>query len=254
MAGRLWTQEELIVTLALYRALPFGRMYKTNPEIIALAATLRRTPSSVAFKLVNFASFDPELRERGVKGMANVGKADREVWDRYADDWGTLAGESERILIRWNGASHSSIEDEEPITDYAGQERQATVRVRIGQNLFRNSVLRDYRFRCCISDLAIPELLNASHILPWSKKPQERLNPRNGLCLNATLDRAFDRGLMTILPTLTVRLGGEIKRASDSPFVQETFLRFEGRQINRPERFPPDPDFLAYHNSEIFRP
>lgn len=41
-------------------------------------------------------------------------------------------------------------------------------------------------------------LLNASHIIPWSVDVQNRLNPRNGLCLNAILDRAFDRGLMTI--------------------------------------------------------
>jgi len=38
----------------------------------------------------------------------------------------------------------------------------------------------------------------ASHIVPWAEDERNRLNPRNGLCLNALHDRAFDRHLMWI--------------------------------------------------------
>ncbi|SUA24417.1 Uncharacterised protein [Neisseria gonorrhoeae] len=43
-----------------------------------------------------------------------------------------------------------------------------------------------------------PELLVASHIKPWREDKDNRLNPRNGLCLNALHDKAFDRGLLGI--------------------------------------------------------
>ena len=43
----------------------------------------------------------------------------------------------------------------------------------------------------------VPELLNASHIIPWSKDIARRADPCNGIALNALYDRAFDRGLIT---------------------------------------------------------
>jgi putative restriction endonuclease len=60
---RLWTRDELILAINLYSKLPFGKMHSRNPEVINLAKFINRTPGSVAFKLVNFASFDPNLKE-----------------------------------------------------------------------------------------------------------------------------------------------------------------------------------------------
>jgi len=53
--------------------------------------------------------------------------------------------------------------------------------------------LRDKKFQVLngISDIANVELLNASHIIPWRVDSTNRLNPRNGICLNALHDRAF---------------------------------------------------------------
>ena len=39
------------------------------------------------------------------------------------------------------------------------------VRVRRVQGFFRASVLASYEFRCAVTGLAVPELLNASHIV-----------------------------------------------------------------------------------------
>jgi putative restriction endonuclease len=50
----------------------------------------------------------------------------------------------------------------------------------VKQYFFRQMVLASYAYRCCITGLAIPELLNASHIVPWAADPKNRLNPRNG--------------------------------------------------------------------------
>ena len=81
-------------------------------------------------------------------------------------------------------------------------ERETIVKTRVNQELFRSAVLSSYDDACCITGIDLPPLLVASHIVPWSKDPRERLNPRNGLCLNALHDRAFDRGLISVDPEL----------------------------------------------------
>jgi len=53
---------------------------------------------------------------------------------------------------------------------------------------------------------SIPELLIASHIIPWARDDKNRMNPANGLCLNALHDKAFDKGLITITPDFVVRI------------------------------------------------
>ena len=75
----LWTREELILAINLYCKLPFGRLHRANPDIIHLAKLIHRTPSAVALKLVNFASFDPSLRARGIKGASNASKLDSQI-------------------------------------------------------------------------------------------------------------------------------------------------------------------------------
>lgn len=65
---RLWTREELILAINLYCKIPFGKLHRNNPDIIKLAKLIDRTPNTVSYKLVNFASFDPSLEARGIKG------------------------------------------------------------------------------------------------------------------------------------------------------------------------------------------
>lgn len=65
---------------------------------------------------------------------------------------------------------------------------------------FRRSVLASYNFRCCFTNIAIPDLLIAGHIIPWSIESEHRTNPANSLCLNALHYKAFDKGLMIITP------------------------------------------------------
>lgn len=79
----LWTRDELILAVNLYCKLPFGKMHKSNPEIIRFASLIGRTPSSIALKLGNFASFDPTLKARGIKGASNASKLDKIIWDEF---------------------------------------------------------------------------------------------------------------------------------------------------------------------------
>ena len=56
MRGKSWTREEMILAFNLYLKLPFGKINARNSEIIELAQIINRSPSSVALRLVNYAS------------------------------------------------------------------------------------------------------------------------------------------------------------------------------------------------------
>lgn len=70
---------------------------------------------------------------------------------------------------------------------------------RVGQDLFRNALLDYWQGRCCVTGLAVPELLRASHIKPWARCDfdEERLDVFNGLLLAPHLDALFDGGWVT---------------------------------------------------------
>ncbi|MFN6258633.1 HNH endonuclease [Microcystis sp.] len=134
-------------------------------------------------------------------------------------------------------------------------ETEAIRKVRIGQNFFRKTILALYNYRCCITGNPIPLLLTASHILPWSQFPEQRLNPHNGLCLARTHDTAFDRGLISFDEDLRLIIGHEIeKKAQDqgSETLELNFINYRGKTLNVPDRFSPDLDFLNYHRYHIF--
>ena len=66
-----------------------------------------------------------------------------------------------------------------------GLEKERLVKTRVNQSLFRTMLLATYNNKCCITQIENPELLIASHIIPWGKDEKNRLNPMNGLLLNA---------------------------------------------------------------------
>lgn len=254
MPSNKWSREELIIAFNLYCKIPFGKIHIHNPDIISLAKILGRTPSAVSWKLANFASLDPSLQKRNIAGASHGSKLDAEIWNEFNDDWDKLAFESEKLLAQKTGKPVEDISDADLLDVPAiGKEREAVVKVRVNQSFFRKAVLAAYNFQCCITGLEIPELLNASHIIPWSKDEANRVNPRNGLCLNAIHDRAFDRGLLTITPDFTVKVSKSVIQRNASEAVQGFLLRYDGMEINKPTRFLPDLKFLKYHNRNIFR-
>ncbi|MBI1785687.1 hypothetical protein HYR69_11140, partial [Candidatus Sumerlaeota bacterium] len=101
--GKRWTHEEHIVAFNLYCQLPFGKLHQGNPRIIELASLLGRTPDSVAMKLNNFASLDPSLQRRGIRGLQSAAKGVKRVWAEFGEDPERLVFESEYLLASWLG-------------------------------------------------------------------------------------------------------------------------------------------------------
>jgi hypothetical protein len=239
MATRLkWSRDETLAALSLYVQIPFGKMHSNNPRVVALASAIGRTPSSVALKLTNLASLDPDLQARGVGGMKNASALDRQVWAEFYGRWNDLAAATAEIPL-----------DERlpPPT-----ERRAEATQRIGQAFFRRAVLAAWDNSCAITGLRVADLLRASHIVPWADDESNRLNPRNGLCLNALHDAAFDRGLMTIDESMRVvyarSLRSALKRADGPSMV----AAYEGQALRSPERLRPEGAFLEHHRTRVF--
>lgn len=251
MAGerRPWTRGERLVALSLYLQLPFGRLHRGTPEIKHHAQLLERTPSALAMKLTNFASIDDSIQRAGLR---NVAQADRDLWAELKHDWPAIA-EAIDVAKAQFGIAKTDDTEADPLHEPmpVGEDILATTKVRRGQALFRSAVLSAYRNRCCITGLADPRLLIASHIVPWRDDPANRLNPTNGLCLNALHDRAFDRGLITFDGHLRLVLSPHLAVPEDS-FAQTAFTTHAGMQITSPDKFAPDPALLAHHREHIF--
>jgi putative restriction endonuclease len=242
-----WNREEHVLAFNLYCKIPFGRQHSRAPEIIELSKLLGRSANSVALKLNNFSRLDPELRARGIKGMPHGAKGEIEVWSEFEEDPESLAFESERLLARFTGRKLEDIaEIDARELPKEGLERERVVRTRVNQHFFRAAVLSAYDYKCCITGLAVPELLVASHIVPWAGNPKQRMNPRNGLCLNALHDRAFDRGLMYFDDNLKVRFRARIS-SSTSHDGLEWLLSREGQPMRLPNKFRPDVTLIARH-------
>lgn len=255
-----WTREHTLIALNLYCKIPFSRFTSRNPTIIEVAAKMGRKPSSLSMKLCNFASLDPVHQARGVKGLEGASNQDRVMWKEFHSNLSELGVQSEELLhdLFTKDANRDldflSRDKVEIVAPSGPTELHATVKVRRGQQFFRQAVLTAYDVRCCISGINVPRLLIASHIKPWGKFPADRLNPRNGLCLSTLHDAAFDAGLITLDEKLGVVLSKRLRSFFPQPALEQNFAPFEGQPIRLPEKLAePDGEFLRFHREKIFQ-
>lgn len=260
-AGKRWTRAELMLALNLYHKLTFGQMHHRQPAIVALAGKMGRGASSLAMKLCNFASLDPALKMRGIKGLSGASALDRSVWTEFHENLAEAAPASETAFRELFGADES--EDIE-VTPKEGvrirtapvgpTEARVTVKVRRGQEYFRQAVLNNFSGRCGVTGLDVRELLIASHILPWGRYESERLNVRNGIALSRLHDAAFDLGLITFDEKLRLRMSKCLKSALPQRAVADNFSAYEGVALQLPkDAVLPDERFLNVHRTEVFQ-
>ena len=249
--GKPWTREDVIIAYALYCVIPFSKVNNSNQTIKDAAAIMERSPASLKMRICNLAALDPDFLATGRTGLASVANLDREVYAEFSSDWQRLSSTAEELL----GLPIFDIA--EPI--YNGPDRRrrktyAEISDKQARRFFRKSVIAAYEGKCCISGMTIPQMLIASHIKPYavSDIQTERANPANGLLLNAFYDRAFDQGLMTVLPDLTILISNQVKEVYTDERTREWLYSIEGTKIKRPARFAPNRDLLSYHNEYVF--
>lgn len=267
--SRNWSRDELLLAFRLYCRTPFGKLHQHNPDIIALAQLIQRTPSAVGMKACNFASLDPAQQARNVAGLGNASRADHALWDEFAANPEAFAAEAESTYEQLaaqpprpipgvpgagEGRGEGRPHEDDPAFDIplGPTETERTTRTRRVQAFFRSAVLTSYDHRCAISGLAVPELLNASHIIPWSVSIERRADPRNGICLNALYDRAFDRGLITFDEYLRVMVSDRLQMDDPPPLHRDALLAIHGQTLRVPYRFSPDSSAIEYHRAHVF--
>lgn len=205
---------------------------------MALAADLDRTPSAVALKMTNFASLDPTLHQ---SGMRNSSKLDRAVWTEFFDDAGNFSVTSLEQDVR----PHA--EDEAAIFRRDGIDVMRLRKTRVNQDFFRSLIMASYDNKCAVTGIDARELLIASHIVPWSEDQVRRIDPSNGICLNALHDRAFDLGLMTFDEDLTVRYSPRLPAEA-----LKALTEIASEKLRLPRKFIPSSEMLAHHRNKIF--
>ena len=253
MADRVgWTRDQQLIALRLYMRLPFGRLHGRNPEIISLADKIGRTPNALAMKACNFASLDPAFRATNRTGLSGASAADRSIWTEFAGDSERVAAEAELAFSQLDPAQAARDEAEVRIPE-GETEVERVVRARRVQSFFRAAVLTSYGTRCAVTGLAAPELLVASHIIPWGASVERRADPTNGICLNALFDRAFDRGLMTIDEDYRVVISRRLHDAAGAADLPCSLREARGRRIHLPARLAPAADALLHHRQRVYQ-
>ncbi len=250
--GLPWIRSELILAFDLYCRIPFRLTKANNPEVIDLAKILKRSPASVARKLGNFGSFDPELQKKDVSGLLHASKLDKEIWDEFQSDWNKLVWEAANLRNDLVGQENDFAGDENIIFPQGASEKEIVSKTRVHQAFFRSAVLSSYEETCCITGLAIRECLVASHIVPWSESEQSRTDPRNGLCLSATFDKLFDRGLIALTDELQVLVSSRLLKTKNKR-TEEMVCRYHNAPLMRPKRFLPRFDYVEWHRANIFQ-
>lgn len=251
MSRRLWTEDEMIVVLDLYFKLPFGRLNARTPEVMELARIIGRSNNSVALRLVNYAACDPYILETGRHGMESGRDRCLPFWNEFASNKEALFFRAEEIKARF---ANNSIETQLRLTpdDFIGFERETVIRQRVNQSSFRAMILGNYENKCALTGIDIPELLVASHIIPWADDEANRLNPANGICLSPLYDKMFDRGLIGIREDYTIQVSNELKENANKEYYLFHVAPIDGKRLTMPVEHIPDINFIEYHYNNIF--
>ncbi|RDK04616.1 HNH endonuclease [Paraburkholderia lacunae] len=115
---------------------------------------------------------------------------------------------------------------------------------RKGQSAFRQQILRNYNYRCCVFGESVVELLEAAHIQPYINEQSN--HPQNGLCLRVDLHRLFDEGLLAVTEEFALMVSPRLAGTS--------YAELEGKKLTPPANpsAHPSSEALAFHR-ESFR-
>ena len=263
--GEPWTDAERLAVLNIYWKLPPGRVKENDPLVSQLAAKLGRVPNAIKLKVLDFAALDPRNRFQGHDQLQNPRPPDEAFWKRYQQDKENVLLNSEEEIRRvFQVGPDNSLEvseagfvarSERSVRPPTGEtEVTASVKLRRGQDFFREMVLSNYGGCCAVTGINVRELLIASHIVRWADHAEHRLDVRNGICLSRLHDAAFDAGLIGFGPGFKLMLSKRLKQFFPQQILEASFAAFEGQRLRLPPgAISPNPQFLAEHLEKVFR-
>lgn len=134
--------------------------------------------------------------------------------------------------------------------NYGVPDNLAIVKVRAKQQMFSNQVKTNYSNRCAICGISTKDFLIGSHIIPWAKRADIRLDPANGICLCALHDRAFDAGYIALNDDFTIKLSPHV---TEDKILNNLLQPIYGFKIDLPKIDKPKIEYLAYHRDHIYK-
>jgi putative restriction endonuclease len=143
----------------------------------------------------------------------------------------------------WERKLEEQVETDASVTE---TERDAIVRARRGQGLFKQRVV-EIETRCRITGVSNLAHLLASHCKPWrDSSNEERLNGENGLLLTPSIDHLFDRGFIGFEDSGDLII---------SPVAHKLSLQKMGVETSRTINVGPftvgQREFLDYHREAV---
>lgn len=187
----------------------------------------------------------------------------KEAWIRQPEDWPARTqtdmkysleqGEGRRI---WDACltTARTLRVESEFANVGAERRPqygppALVRPRLGQGSFRIAVTDAYARACAVTGEHSLPVLDAAHIVPFHEGGEHAV--RNGLLLRADLHRLFDRGYLTVTPQLHLEVSSRLRTEFRNG---HSYYPLQGRSIRLPRdvKAHPDPEYLLWHNEEVF--
>ncbi len=133
---------------------------------------------------------------------------------------------------------------------YSVEDTVSPQKKRVGHKAFADQVKLNYGYKCAITGIQSREFLVASHIIPWAKDKENRLNPHNGICLSVLIDKAFDKGYIQIDSNFKVVLSD---RLQNDEILLALLKPYENKKIKLPKFGKPDQEYLEWHRINIFK-
>lgn len=148
------------------------------------------------------------------------------------------------LILRENNVLNTSSDIKEAIST---SEVWRSVKQRIGQIQFSESVKKNYGYKCCFPECKIddPKFLVGSHIARWVDNSTKRGNISNGLCLCVLHDKAFEHGYFALDDEYCVILSCKSEIQNSKIFV-EHIKPFDHKEINC-SQIRPDKNSLKEH-------
>lgn len=121
---------------------------------------------------------------------------------------------------------------------------------RLGQGSFRIAVTDAYERRCAVTNERTLPALDAAHIKPYAKSGQHIVS--NGILMRRDLHALFDKGYITITPSMQVEVSRRIKEEYENG---RDYYRLHGSAIRLPVGIEkrPSPDYIEWHNLNVYR-
>jgi hypothetical protein len=143
----------------------------------------------------------------------------------------------------WEQRLEEQLEIDVTVTE---TDREAIVRARVGQGLFKQRVMQ-IETSCRITGVNNLTHLVASHCKPWRDSTnEERLNGENGLLLTPSIDHLFDRGFIGFEDSGDLVISPVAHRPSLQRMGVETNRSINVGQFTEGQR-----QFLDYHRSSV---